>query len=359
MENRIFYAAIKMKTNNIQNFLKSMSAALLLPLALTACQSEPEVGSTLYPSEGDEYKAVAYIDNHLYNPKNSMKTVYAQAGTSPNLELPGDTLRLHVKLTAAADKDLTFNLRIDNTKLSQTETENVQVVGDDAYKLERKTVTVKQGRLQSDEAFEVVLNDKSKTLLEMKDGGKGLTAFTFDGSDGIKLSEKYNTFRWELGKEVHWVNPNGTVDNLKMLDVHSYDVLTNYSMPGMELSDDNKDNYARFLIGTHKTSWLRVNLHEETPIAAIQLTPAGMFWGDRLYVLFMKEVEVLGSNDGETYFRLGYATCPFVPTAAQEPWNIVFYSAQPVKYLGIRTISTFSSSQENNPVFVSEMRLFR
>ena len=347
-----------MKTNNIQNTLKALSAALLLPLALAACQSEPEVGSTLYPSEDNDNKTVAYIDNNLYNPKNAMKTLYAQAGTSTNLEIPGDTMRVHVRLTAVADKDLTFNLKVDNARLTQSETENAQVVGDEAYKLECTTVTVKQGKLQSDEPFVVVLNDKSKALLNLKEGTHGLTAFSFDSADGVKTSEKYNTFKWELNKEVRWVNPSGKVDDLKQIDVKDYDVQTPYG-PSNDLSDNDKITFGRSLIGTDKQDWLRVNLHAEAPIAAIQLTPAGMVWGERLFNFFMKEVEILGSNDGENYFRLGFATCPFRPTAAQEPWNIVFYSAQTVKFLGIRTISTFSSAQENNPVFVSEMKLYK
>ena len=347
-----------MKTNNIQNTLKALSAALLLPLALTACQSEPEVGSTLYPSEDNDNKTVAYIDNNLYNPKNAMKTLYAQAGTSTNLEIPGDTMRVHVRLTAVADKGLTFNLKVDNARLTQSETENAQVVGDEAYKLECTTVTVKQGKLQSDEPFVVVLNDKSKALLNLKEGTHGLTAFSFDSADGVKTSEKYNTFKWELDKEVRWVKPNGKVDGLTQIDVKSYEVSTGMGIIS-DLSDGKTDNYGRWLVGAHKTSWLHVKFQQETPVIGLQLTPAGMLWGERLYNFFVKEVEILGSNDGENYFRLGFATCPFRPTFAQQPWDIVFYSAQSVKYLGIHTISTFSSAQENSGVFASEMKLYK
>ena len=347
-----------MKKNNIISTLKAASAMLLLPLALTACQDEPEVGSKLYPVAEEAYLPVAYIDNHAYNPKNYKATVYAQAGTSPSLEIPNDTLTFKVMLTAAAPNDLTFTLKVDNS-LAEGSTESYRLLGEADFAITSTIVTVKQGAMESAEPFRVALNPASKALMDLAESEKGLAVFTIASADDIKISSKYNAYRWELSKEVHWVNVNGTVDNLTKLPVADYDVLTNYGRPGKELSDGDLTTTASFRIGPSQGSFLRMTLHQPTPISAIQLTPAGEMWGFDLTGMFMKEIEILGSMDGTSYTRLGFATNTERPTTAQKPWNIVFYSAQTVKYIAIRTLSTFDSIREDDSVYLSEVNLFK
>ena len=61
-----------------KNIITSM--VLLLPLWFVACESEREVGSTLFPegNSGDIVKA--FIDNRCFYPKNYMESTVVQAG---------------------------------------------------------------------------------------------------------------------------------------------------------------------------------------------------------------------------------------------------------------------------------------
>ena len=43
------------------NVFKSVLAASLVAATLASCQSEPEVGSTLYPTAEENYSAKAYL----------------------------------------------------------------------------------------------------------------------------------------------------------------------------------------------------------------------------------------------------------------------------------------------------------
>ena len=51
-----------------KNIITSM--VLLLPLWFVACESEREVGSTLFPEENSGDIVKAFIDNRCFYPKN-------------------------------------------------------------------------------------------------------------------------------------------------------------------------------------------------------------------------------------------------------------------------------------------------
>lgn len=351
-----------MKTNmkkRIQSTIKVAAVLFMLPLAFS-CQSEQEVGTMLYPTTGDDYSQIAFVDNHAYGFKNMKWTTYARAGSQDVLDIPADTLRFNVQLTTPAEKDLTFKLKIDNSKINQDYADYYAVMDEEALKMENETVVIKQGQMKSEQPFKVALNEKSKALLDMDEDKIGIVVFSFESADGVKISEKYNTYSWELYKEVHWVNPKGSIANLQAIDVQTYSVNSGfYGNSGTQLSDNDITNYARYLITTNEQNFLRVDFNAETEFSAIQLTPCGTMYGQNLGLNFTKEIEILGSSDGQTYSRLGFATNPTEPTNAQEPWNIVFYSAQKVKHIKIRTISTFQGSEVNSPVFLSEMKILK
>lgn len=349
-----------MMKNIFQSIIKAALLLFVLPIALSSCQSEQEIGTPLYPVDAEDYTAIAYIDNHGYNRKNFKSTTYSQAGTQTKLVIPDDTLRFKVLLTVPAEKDLTFRLKIDNSKVAQNYKDAYKGLTAEALKIEKEAVVIRQGQMQSEEPFSVVLNAQSKELLGLDENTKGMLALTMESADGIKISEKYNSYCWEVDKEVLWIDPNGTVDNLTKIDVNTYDVITGiYGDVGSELSDDDVNTFARYMISERQSDFITINLKEPVGLSAIQLTPSKFFFGERLFLFFTKEIEVLGSLDGENYTRLGYATNPKTPTGPQDIWNVVFFSSQKVKHVKIRTISTFMSDQEGQTIFLSELRLFK
>lgn len=349
-----------MKKHIFQTAIKAIPMMFVTSMVLTACQSEQEIGTPLYPVQTDDNAATAYIDNRIYNPKNFMSTTFSQAGTSPQLVIPNDTLKFKVQLTAPAEKDFTFKLRIDNSKIQKEQAQDHAMLDADAVKMQTETVVIKQGKMQSEEPFAVVLNEASKALMELKDAEKGVLALTIESADGVKISEKYNTYCWEVNKKVDWVDPNGSVEKLQMVDVNSYEVNSgSYRTVGTELSDNNVDTYAQYYISSRSIEFITVTLKEPIELSAIQLTPGDSFWGESLGAFFCKEIDVLGSLDGKEYVHLGSATNSKQPTSPKDIWNIVFYSARKVQYVQVRTRSTFRSNQENEYVFLSELRLFK
>lgn len=339
-----------------------MAAPTLLLLA--ACQSEPEVGSTLYPSNADAYEPVAYIDNHAYLPKNMQSNMFVQKGSSPELDTEGCELKFKVHLTAVSDKDLTFNVKIDNSKIPAAYAETHEAANADAFKIETGTVTVKAGKMESEEAFDIKLDAASKTLQELSEDKKLMAAFTFEAPADVKLSDKYNTYCWEVNKAVFWVNPKGTTEGLQQLDVKTYDVNAGgYGAIGDGLSNGDESDYVMYQTGANSGGFLKIDLRQVTDVQALQLTPCGRVWGDALNRYFPKEIIILGSTADKPmknvtdadFVRLGVATCPTKPSGPKDKWDVVFFGPQKVRHIWIRIESTF----EPGSVFLSEMRLFK
>ena len=349
----------------IKNIIKSTFMALPAALLLAACQSEPEVGETLYPKASEDYSPVAYIDNRSYVPKNFKATTFAQKGSTSELDIPTDTLTFKVQLTAVSDKDLSFSLKIDNSKISAANAENHKALDVSAFKLENATVTVKAGEMESSESFRVALDGASKELLTLAENEPGIAAFTIESPEGVKISDKYNAYLWELKKEVRWVDVNGTINGLTQLNTSDYDVNAgSYGGISNELSDNNDSSFKRSFVSAESNQFMKIDLRSTQAISAIQLSPCGFLWGSRLNEMFAKEIEILGSSTEqpmmqvpeEDFTRLGFATCQKTPTGPSDKWNIVFYGSQTVRHIWIRFISTTNGGDQ---VFLSELRLFK
>lgn len=339
----------------------SLSLLFALTAIVTSCQSEPEIGSSLYPDNNKDNQLMAFVDNGIYNRKNFMSTTLVQAGNMPKIEVPTDTLRFNVRLTQPADRDLTFYLKVDETKIPTYLKSTHRPLPADAVNMLNSKVIVKKGQMQGSQPFVATLNNMSKTLINLKEDDKGLIPLTINTNDMVAISNKYNSYCWEVGKQVFWVNPKGTVDKLTPIPVTNYEVITNtmYGSVGEELSDGNTTTFARYLISDRDIDMLSITLKQPTEITAIQLTPMGFFFGEYLNLCFMKKIEILGSVDGTTFTSMGVAQNTNKPKGPQNVWNIVFYASQKVKTIRIRTFSTFQSNMPNQAVFLSELRLFR
>src|SRR3712207_4389835 len=313
-----------------KNILKSVFMAAPTLLLLAACQSEPEVGTTLYPTNADSYEPVAYIDNHAYLPKNMQSNMFIQKGNSPELDTEGCELKFKVHLTAVSDKDLTFNVKLDNSKIPATYAESHEVANADAFKIENGTVTVKAGKMESEEAFDIVLDEASKTLQDLAEDKKLMAAFTLESPTDVKLSDKYNTYCWEVNKEIFWINPKGTSEGLQQIDVNTYDVnCGGYGNIGTVLSNGKEDDHFEYYVSEHPAGFMKIDLRQPTDVRAIQFTPTSLISGrDVLSKFFMKEIIIYGSTvDKDIYrvtaddvVRLGVATCPKMPESPNDKW---------------------------------------
>lgn len=73
-----------------------------IPLALAACQSEPEVGDLLYPATPETYEAKVYI-NETAMPGNQHTTKVLR--TPYGVQAQADTVSFYVRLTKPVAQD--------------------------------------------------------------------------------------------------------------------------------------------------------------------------------------------------------------------------------------------------------------
>ena len=77
------------------NLFKSVLAASLAAATLASCQSEPEVGSTLYPTAEENYSAKAYL---YTGSSDGNKLTLAGVKSSTAITLSGDSALFYVRL---------------------------------------------------------------------------------------------------------------------------------------------------------------------------------------------------------------------------------------------------------------------
>ena len=78
-----------------------------IPLALAACQSEPEVGDLLYPATPETYEAKVYI-NETAMPGNQHTTKVLR--TPYGVQAQADTVSFYVRLTKPVAQDVTVGV---------------------------------------------------------------------------------------------------------------------------------------------------------------------------------------------------------------------------------------------------------
>lgn len=75
------------------NVFKSVLAASLVAATLASCQSEPEVGSTLYPTAEENYSAKAYL---YTGSSEGNKLSLAGEKSATAVTLTGDSAQFYV-----------------------------------------------------------------------------------------------------------------------------------------------------------------------------------------------------------------------------------------------------------------------
>ena len=85
-------------------FKLGVPALFALVPFFTSCESDPEVGTPLYPVAAENTTAQLAIISDL--PGGNTQTIKATK-TGSSLVIKGDTISFYVKLTHALDKDIT------------------------------------------------------------------------------------------------------------------------------------------------------------------------------------------------------------------------------------------------------------
>ncbi len=320
-------------------------ATALMPF-LVSCQSEPEVGSGLYPEEKEDYSAIAFIDNLG---KESYINFTQIVGTKM-LEVPKEDLKFKVRLTTTADKDLTFNIKVDNSKLATKE--GVTSLGEDAVNFSTKTVTIKQGETSSKDVV-ITLNKTSKSLLDMQKDGR--IAFTIVPNDGTRISKQYNHYVWNVTKELSYINSAGTLNGKTLIPVTDYTIPNEYYYT-YYIQDENglfKDGFIYLFYGGR----LKVNLAKEQEVAGFEYILPLKIQGQNVANCVPSRLEIYGGTDKNNLKKLGVATLKKKPTTENEVWAIAFVKPIKLKYLYINTIERFDKEEENS--LLSGFKLYK
>ena len=337
---------MKTMIRKIQFFL------LILPFTLVACDSEPEVGSTLYPEIDNSTLVKAFIDNRCFYPKNSIETNIVQTSDGEKLIITSDLVRIRVQLTNAAPKDLTFSMRVDNSVVD-AEADEMTLLADDAVSFISQTVTVEKGEIESKDFIVFALNGDSKSLREFPN--KGILGFSLNTSDDVEISKEYGTYLWKVNKEITNINADGDLKDKTQFAFEDYDVLDpTYHTPIDYLDDPGYsmwNGYVR-MYAQNPNIYLQINMKKDFDLAGFSIYPMEL---QGSWDYNPKKLEILGGPDEQNLTRIGFAISKQKPSS-KDPWEIVFYSPIQVKCLRILVTESYS---DNDLVFIPGLKLFK
>lgn len=306
-------------------------AALLLPLA--ACQDEPEVGSTLYPVEPENYDARLYI-NEIAMPGN--QSAFDVVQTPVSLITPNDEIAFYVKLTKPVSVDVTVNVAEDEN-LAATFDSNAEALPAGTLSFSNNSVTIKAGSMVSSQPItaKVAENDAVRNIKS-----KGVAAITIaSNSANIATGSNNNAYYVVLNKSVTNFKGQSTeeINSLNLIPHSSITASVDDYDATIIADGDLSTEYWHYSSGGYSAV---LEFSEPTPVKAL-----GYFFAS--YAGYCPNtVEILTSDDGETWTSQtnGKVTTSVVPSRQTDIVPFVFYAAITCKYVKLTVYSCFWTS---------------
>ena len=327
-----------------KNIIKTVLAGSMVAAALTACQSEPEVGSSLYPTAEENYDTKAYL---YTGTGDDNKVMLGGVKSATDVTLANDSALIYVRLSSPADKDVTVNVAAtaENVKTQGNE----EVMGKDAIQLNRTTVTIPKGQVTASEPIAVKLKagDDLKKILMLKNGA---VAVDITSVDGAAAGSSYNRVLVATNFSYENVTTDGELNYDKSISYDQYTMSTNLrGMNAGKLNDGSKSTYIYTYMSYGPV--FTMAFKKET-----RLTGIGVLSAFTSYNYGVKEVEVFTSMDGMKWTRQGTVTAAS-PYDDDTPLPIVFSAPATCKYAKVKILSSFDTS--SRPLFaVSEIWAF-
>ena len=292
-------------------FKLGVPALFALVPFFTSCESDPEVGTPLYPVAAENTTAQLAIISDL--PGGNTQTIKATK-TGSSLVIKGDTISFYVKLTHALDKDITVSVKEDPT--AATAGSNSFVLDAGSLDILTSSVTILKGTKRSTEPIKAVAKNGTalqKLLTEAKDG---VTALVVDSVSGVSVAPQYK-----------------------------YDASYN------ELSDLSNGSTTDF--------WYSQKLNSEELIISLsnEITFKGLSL-DRYAgyeTFFLQSAKIATSVDGVTYTPQGQITFPSDFASATTPAEIQLYTGVKAQYIKIYDMK---ATMQNFAV-VSEIKVYK
>lgn len=324
-------------------FKLGVPALFALVPFFTSCESDPEVGTPLYPVAAENTTAQLAIISDL--PGGNTQTIKATK-TGLSLVIKGDTISFYVKLTHALDKDITVSVKEDPT--AATAGSNSFVLDAGSLDILTSSVTILKGTKRSTEPIKAVAKNGTalqKLLTEAKDG---VTALVVDSVSGVSVAPQYKSMEVKFAYSETNLKEGGSVSALTALPTTDYAV---YDASYNELSDLSNGSTADF--------WYSQKLNSEELIISLsnEITFKGLSL-DRYAgyeTFFLQSAKIATSVDGVTYTPQGEITFPSDFASATTPAEIQLYTGVKAQYIKIYDMK---ATMQNFAV-VSEIKVYK
>lgn len=324
-------------------FKLGVPALFALVPFLTSCESDPEVGTPLYPVAAENTTAQLAIISDL--PGGNTQTIKATK-TGSSLVIKGDTISFYVKLTHALDKDITVSVKEDPT--AATAGSNSFVLDAGSLDILTSSVTILKGTKRSTEPIKAVAKNGTalqKLLTEAKDG---VTALVVDSVSGVSVAPQYKSMEVKFAYSETNLKEGGSVSALTALPTTDYAV---YDASYNELSDLSNGSTTDF--------WYSQKLNSEELIISLsnEITFKGLSL-DRYAgyeTFFLQSAKIATSVDGVTYTPQGQITFPSDFASATTPAEIQLYTGVKAQYIKIYDMK---ATMQNFAV-VSEIKVYK
>ena len=324
-------------------FKLGVPALFALVPFFTSCESDPEVGTPLYPVAAENTTAQLAIISDL--PGGNTQTISATK-TGSSLVVKGDTISFYVKLTHAIDKDITVSVKEDPT--AATAGSNSFVLDAGSLDILTSSVTILKGTKRSTEPIKAVAKKGTalqKLLTEAKDG---VTALVVDSVSGVSVAPQYKSMEVKFAYSETNLKDGGSVSSLTALPTTDYAV---YDASYNELSDLSNGSTTDF--------WYSQKLNSEELIISLsnEITFKGLSL-DRYAgyeTFFLQSAKIATSVDGVTYTPQGQITFPSDFASATTPAEIQLYTGVKAQYIKIYDMK---ATMQNFAV-VSEIKVYK
>lgn len=324
-------------------FKLGVPALLALVPFFTSCESDPEVGTPLYPVAAENTTAQLAIISDL--PGGNTQTIKATK-TGSSLVIKGDTISFYVKLTHALDKDITVSVKEDPN--AATAGSNSFVLDAGSLDILTSSVTILRGTKRSTEPIKAVAKNGTalqKLLTEAKDG---VTALVVDSVSGVPVAPQYKSMEVKFAYSETNLKEGGSVSALTALPTTDYAV---YDASYNELSDLSNGSTTDF--------WYSQKLNSEELIISLsnEITFKGLSL-DRYAgyeTFFLQSAKIATSVDGVTYTPQGEITFPSDFASATTPAEIQLYTGVKAQYIKIYDMK---ATMQNFAV-VSEIKVYK
>lgn len=313
------------------NVFKSVLAASLAAATLASCQSEPEVGSSLYPTAEENYASKAYL---YTGSSEGNKVTLAGKKSATAVTLAGDSALFYVRLSSPAEKDVTVTLAATSDGVATSSSE--EVMSTDAISLSKATVSIAKGQQEAAEPVVVKLvnGDALKKLTMLKNGVTSVVIKSVDGAAAAKTSTKIvvtTNFTFDN------INASGSLNTAKQIALTDYTMSTSLNnATASNLNDGNTDTDVYSYV-YYKPEFTMAFKNART------VSGIGILCSYTSYGYGVKKVTVSVSNDGKTWNSMGTAT---TSTSYDDstPFPVVFATPVTCKYVKIKLLESFSTA---------------